>query len=136
LRLLVLDGSRVLRQVVERLVSSEVEVESADTFDEAYDVLCGRPPDAAIVTLGPSELPWRKIQRCCFEHQPPIPVLFESCVFHDAEEAGLDDLDDLGAFLTKPYHTAELKGAIDGILRIAERTRPSAPPSRDETPTL
>ena len=130
MRLLILDGSRVLRQVVERLVSSDVEIECAGTFAEAYRVLRAQPPDAVIATLGPSELPWPELQRHCFQHQPPIPVLFESCVFHDAADAGLDDLGGLGVFLTKPYHAAELKAAIDRMLRIASRQRPSAAPTR------
>ena len=119
LRLLVLDGSLVLRHVVERLVPADVEVESADTFEQAYSVLCAHPPDAVIVNLGPSPLPWRELQSCCHEHEPPIPVLFESCVFATAEEAGLDEVSGIGSFLSKPYHTDQLRSEIDRLVTLA-----------------
>jgi DNA-binding response OmpR family regulator len=125
-RLLVLDGSLVLRHVVARLVPSDVAVESAATFDEAWRVLTQRPPDALIVTLGPSDLPWRRIQRRCHESDPPIPVLFESCVHPTPEEAGLDAIDGLSSFLGKPYPASQLRSEIDRLLRLAE-TRALAP---------
>jgi DNA-binding response OmpR family regulator len=119
LRLLVLDGSSLLRDLVARLVSGDVEIESAETFAEADRILEGRPPHAVVVNLGPSDLPWREIQRRCQSHDPPIPVLFESCVFESVEEAGLRELNGFSSFITKPYHAEELKTQIDRLLRIA-----------------
>jgi len=135
LRLLVLDGSLLLRSVVERLVPADVDVESADSFEKAYSVLCAQPPDAVIVNLGPSALPWREIQACCLEHQPPIPVLFESCVYKSAEEAGLDAVRGPCSFLSKPYHTVQLSTEIDRLLSLARSSDPSGAAQPDEPPT-
>ena len=118
LRLLVLDGSLVLRHLVERLVPADVEVESADTFEQANSVLCGHPPDAVIVNLGPSPLPWREIQSCCQEHEPPIPVLFESCVYATPEEAGLDEINGTASFLSKPYPMEKLRAEIERLVNL------------------
>lgn len=135
MRLLVLDGSRILRRVVERIVSAEVEIESAETFDDAHREICDHPPDAVIVNLGPSDLPWHEIQRCCHEHNPPIPVLFESCVCRTPQEAGLEELDPYSAFLPKPYHAQELRDHIERLLRLASGEK--ADPAVDSTrPTV
>ncbi len=127
MRLLVLDGSTVLRRVVERLAPAGVQVESADTFETAYATLRERPPDALIVTLGPSDLPWSEIQRCCLEHEPPIPALFESCVWQDPEEAGLSEISSSSSFLRKPYSTEELRAEIDRLLAVAASSRQAHP---------
>ncbi len=119
-RLLVLDGSRVLPAVVARLVPSGVEVESARSFREASRRLRERPPEALIVNVGPSPLPWRQLQELCASHRPPIPVLYESCVYHDPVEAGLGQLSPCGHFLEKPYSIDQLRREIDWLVDQAE----------------
>lgn len=123
MRLLVLDGSLVLRLLVERIVPADVEVESASSFEQACETLDAHPPDAVIVNLGPSELPWARIQRQCHEHDPPIPILFESCIFATPDEAGLDEVSDYGAFIRKPYHKEQLVAEIDRLMRLAQEAR-------------
>jgi DNA-binding response OmpR family regulator len=114
------------------MVAADVEIDSATTFDEAHRELCEHPPDALIVNLGPSELPWRELQRRCREHVPPIPVLFESCVLRSPQEAGLEELDAYSAFLRKPYHAQELRIHIERLLRLAsgEETGVAAEPAK------
>lgn len=121
MRLLVLDGSRVLHSLVRRLAPPEVEVVSALTFAEAVASFERNPPDAAIVNLTPSELPWRHLKSLCQTHEPPIPVLFESCVYSSPDEAGLGCLDRSATFLTKPYRLADLRCEIERLLRLAGR---------------
>jgi DNA-binding response OmpR family regulator len=120
LRLLVLDGSRVLPAVVARLVREDVEVESARTFAEASRQLREHTPEALIVNVGPSALPWQKLHEFCTRHQPPIPVLYESCVYHNATEAGLGRLSPWGHFLQKPYSIAQLRSEVDWLVHQAE----------------
>ena len=114
-RLLVLDGSRLLPWLVRRLSPAEVEVELARSSDEALRMLRDDPPDAAIVNVDPGGPPWREIGRRCAERRPPIPVLFESNVFHDAAEAGIDPGATV-AFLGSPAHAAELRGALARLI--------------------
>lgn len=127
MRLLVLDGSRVLHSLIRRLTPLEVEVESALTFEEAVECLENDPPDAAIVNLTPSPLPWRQLKVLCQVHEPQIPVLFESCVFGSADDAGLGRIGPSASFLTKPYSVTELSSQIERLLSLAGR-EPMAPP--------
>jgi len=119
MRLLILDGSRVLHSLIRRLAPAEVEIEGALTFEEAAASFRDDPPDAAIVNLTASDLPWRELKRLCQVHEPPIPVLFESCVYASSDEAGLGSLDESAGFLAKPYHLADLQNAIERLLLLA-----------------
>lgn len=119
MRLLVLDGSRVLPAVVARLVPEGVQVESARTFAEASRKLREQPPEALIVNVSPSDLPWHKLQEFCRHHKPTIPVLYESCVYHDAAEAGLGQLSPCGHFLEKPYSISQLRSEVEWLVREA-----------------
>jgi DNA-binding NtrC family response regulator len=117
--ILVLDGSRVLLTLVKRLAPPGVEVEFAATFDEALKRLALRPPQALIVDLTPADLPWAELHRLCSKYDPPIPVLYESCIYHNLVEAGLPDLDGTGHFLEKPYSVEQLGREIEHLVRTA-----------------
>lgn len=119
MRLLVLDGSRMLPSLVRRLVPPGVTVESAASFAEARERLARRPPQALIVNLTPVELPWRELQRLCEEHIPPIPVLYESCVHASPREVGLESPNGSWRFLSKPYPLASLEAEIARLLEAA-----------------
>ena len=119
MHLLVLDGSRVLLSLVRRLAPAGVEVESVATFDDALKRLALRPPQALIVNLTPSDLPWDELQRLCEKHKPPIPVLYESCVHRSPLDAGLRVLNGSGSFLEKPYSLAELRQEIERLVETA-----------------
>jgi DNA-binding NtrC family response regulator len=121
--LLVLDGSRVLPSLVKRLAPEGVRVESAATFDDALKALALRPPQAMIVNLTPADLPWGKLQRLCERHSPPIPVLYESCVYRSPLEAGLDSPEGAGRFLEKPFSLEEFRSEIEHLVdSAAERS--------------
>ena len=133
MHLLVLDGSTVLPALVRRLAPPGVDVECAATFEEARLRLTERPPEAMIVNLTPAELPWWELQILCQEHCPPIPVLFESCVHHSPDEAGLESLSSSGRFLEKPYSLPQLRAEIERLVEVAtgpDRSPDSTPPSR------
>ena len=119
MHLLVLDGSLVLPSLVRRLAPDGVDVESAATFDEARLRLQQSPPHALIVNLTPARLPWQELQNLCQDHSPPIPVLYESCVHHSPEEAGLTSLNYSGHFLKKPYSLEDLRGEIQRLVKDA-----------------
>jgi DNA-binding response OmpR family regulator len=123
MRLLVLDESRVLVSVVKRVAPPGVEVETANSFDAAWELLHKRSPDALIATLGPTELPWDTLKDYCESHEPKIPVLFESCVHSTPAEAGLGPLEKGAEFVRKPYPLEELKAQIDRLVRTALETR-------------
>lgn len=117
MRLLILDGSRILSSLVERLTPEGVEIVEVSTFDEAVKSLHSNPPDAVIANVGPTALPWREFKEYCVNHRPRIPILFESCVFTDAVDAGIGGLDYSTSFLTKPYALSDLRRQLEKLLR-------------------
>jgi DNA-binding NtrC family response regulator len=128
-RLLVLDGSRLLQTVVRHLAPTDVEVEEALSFDQAVSRLRADPPDALIVNVIPVDLNWHDLKSFCESHSPRIPVLFESCVYRSPEEAGLGALDDTASFLTKPYHVETLREEIDRLVASARSLSHSSAPT-------
>lgn len=130
MRLLVLDGSKLLPWTVRRLVPADVEIEIAASSVDALRVLRDHPPDAAIVNVDPGGPPWQEIGRLCLERRPPIPVLFESNVFRSASEACVE-LRRGVAFLPSSARTPELRGALDRLLAVREA--PALP--AEESPT-
>lgn len=119
MRLLVLDGSRILTSLVRRLTLQPVEIEEARTFDDAMARLRSSPPDAVIVNVTPADLPWQELKRFCQRHDPKIPVIFESCVYETPLDAGLGGLNHSAVFLHKPYDLEtlrmELARLVDGF---------------------
>ena len=115
-RLLVLDGSRVLHILVVRLAPPDVEVETVQSFQDALTILRYWPPDGVIVNVAPTPLAWREIKRVCHRHDPPIPVLFESCVYKTPQEAGIGELGSESTFLTKPYPLERLREEITRLV--------------------
>ena len=109
----------MLPALIERLAPPGVEVEIASTYDEAKCTICGRPPSAVIVNLGPADLPWHELHECCRTQSPPIPVLYESCIYHSPDEVGIGCLDEDCTFLTKPYSVAELRIQLERLLKQA-----------------
>ena len=120
MRLLVLSGSHVLSAVIARLVPEGVEVEEARTLADASRRLREHPPEALIVNLRPASAPWEELRDLCERHDPPIPVLYESCVFHDPAEAGLGTLSSCGHFLEKPYTIKQLRAEVEWLVREAK----------------
>jgi DNA-binding NtrC family response regulator len=120
MRLLILDGSRILASLVRRLVPEEIEIEEVATFDEAMTCLREDPPDAVIADLGRADLPWGQLKSYCQEHRPKIPVLFESAIYGTSEEAGIGNLNHSASFLIKPSHLVDLKTQIQ---RLVEKVR-------------
>ena len=116
MRLLILDGSRILTSLVERLTPEGVEIEEVATFDAAVASLHENPPDAVIANLGPAALPWREFKIYCRNHRPRIPILFESCVYSSADEAGIGGLNHSAAFLAKPYGLDDLRLQLERLL--------------------
>lgn len=125
MRLLVLNESHVLVSVVRRLAPPDVEIEEAPSFEAAWDLLHRRAPDALIANVGPNQFFWDSVRDYCQTHEPPIPVLFESCVHNTAQEAGLGPLGEEAAFIHKPYPLEDLKAQIDRLVRTALETRPA-----------
>jgi DNA-binding NtrC family response regulator len=122
MRLLVLDGSLVLQSLVRRLSPVGLQVEEATDFERAIAILASDPPDAMIVNIGPVDLPWRRLQAFCQQHTPKIPVLYESCVYQNADEAGLDSLNHSAYFLRKPYSLDQLRTEIARLVNSAGET--------------
>lgn len=123
MRLLVLDESRILAWLVERLAPPGTEVVGLVRFEEACRALAENPPDAAIVSMTRARLPWREFQKRCASLKPPVPVLFESSVFLSAEEAGLEAETCHTHFLPKPAPIADFEAAVAGLLDAAMEGR-------------
>lgn len=121
MRLLVLDGSRVLPTLVRRMVPRGTEIIEAVSFDTAFAQLRVDPPDAVIVNVAPVDLPWQELKSYCQEHRPKIPVLFESCVYRGPAEAGLDELNHSSWFLPKPYSMDDLRMALRLLVMWVEK---------------
>lgn len=128
MRLLVVDQSLILQWLVQHEFPDGLEVASARSLQEAEQLLAFNPPDAAIVSLPPAQLPWREFQRRCATHVPPIPVLYESCVGADAEALGFAPDDGYAAFLSKPAARTELRLALEMLLAVSRNgTEPESP---------
>lgn len=125
MRLLVLDENQLLAWMVERLAPSGTLVTGLTSFDEACELLLKGPPDAAVVSLTSAHVPWREIARLCAAARPRVPVLWESCVFGSAEEAGLDPAEGDVRFLRTPASRTVLKEAVERLLDDAREARTS-----------
>jgi len=123
LRLLVVDSNQLLGWQLRHELPPEIELEVVGDFSAAERHLREAAPDAAVVSLPPAELPWRLFQRLCAAHRPPVPVLYESCLFASAEAAGLDSEDGYAAFLPKPATRSALSRALAELLSAAGAAR-------------
>lgn len=112
LRFLVLDQSGILPWLVRHDAPAGVEVQGVSSFEEAERVVRESPPDAAVVSLPPAHLPWRAFQHLCATRRPAIPVLYESCLYGSADEAGIDSGDGDVLFLPKPAPREALAKAL------------------------
>ena len=123
MRLLVLDQSRILQWLVLHEFPEGLEVLAVQSFDDAERLLAEDPPDAAVVSLPPAQLPWRDFQHLCARRDPPIPVLYESCLHSDGADVGLDPTDGYAVFLRKPAPRSDLRAALEALLAEARRAR-------------
>lgn len=126
MRLLIIDESGVLPWVIQRLVPLGVDIEWVTSYRQAEQALRAHPPDAAIVSLTPARLPWRSFQSLCATQAPPVPVLYESCVYASPDEAGLTPVEGYAAFLKKPAPKADLQFALERLVDESLRLRESA----------
>jgi len=123
LRVFVLDESQLLAWMVGRLSPPGTEVVGLTSFDDARRALLENPPDAAVVSLTSRHLPWREFRQLCADCRPPVPILYESCVFSSAEEAGVESDSGHTRFLTAPASRTNLKEALEQLLDDARRAR-------------
>lgn len=130
MRVLVLDQSQILPWIVRHDLEAlpDLEVEAVHSLREAEAILFNHPPDAAVVSVPPAQLDWRKFQHLCAKHDPPIPVLYESCVHAGAGDAGLEPLEGYACFLPKPAPSAVLHAALVRLLAEARRPSGRRPP--------
>ena len=96
---------------------------SLTSFEEARRLVEENPPDAAVVSIPPARLAWRDFQRICATRRPPVPVLYESCVFASAVEAGLEQVEGPAMFLRKPIPRSEFASALEALLARAREGR-------------
>jgi DNA-binding response OmpR family regulator len=125
-RVLVLDDSPLLAWTVERLCPFGTEVSSARSFEEARRLLELTPLDAAVVSVPPATLPWSDFQRLCASREPPVPVLYLSCLFESTAEAGFGGAAGRPEFLMKPVGRADLEAALGRLLDTARQSRSRA----------
>jgi DNA-binding NtrC family response regulator len=127
-RLLVVDSNALLGWQLRHQLAPEVEVELVGDFDSAERRVLEHPPDAAVVSLPPADLPWREFQHLCATRNPPVPVLYESCVHRCPGAAGIDVRDGYAAFLPKPASRQELAAALAALLAESRAGRRKPPP--------
>jgi len=125
-RLLVLDDNPLLEWTVVRLCPPGTELAIARSFEEARRLVLEAPPDAAVVSVPPADLPWSEFQRLCSTRCPPVPVLYLSCLFGSTAEAGFDEAAGQPEFLRKPVGRADLEAAL-GRLLVAARSAHDGP---------
>jgi len=130
-RLLVLDQSKLLPWIVQHDLAAEpgLEVEAVACLHEAEEIVRRRPPDAAVVSLPPAHLDWREFQHLCAVAEPPVPVLYESCVHAGARDAGLEPIEGFALFLPKPAPSVELHQALLRLVAEARRLHGGERPS-------
>ena len=129
MRLLVIDQSRILPWVLSHEFPDRgLEIECVQSLCGAQALLADGAIDAALVSVPPADLPLAEFQRSCAHHEPPIPVLYESCVAERPAELGLDGEDGYAAILRKPATRAELRAAVEDLLARAARARAGGEP--------
>lgn len=130
MRLLVVDSNHLLGWQIRHQVPSDVALDVVSDLATAERRLRDDPPDAAVVSLPPAELPWRDFQHLCATRTPPVPVLYESCVHRCPGAAGIDADDGYAAFLAKPASREELANALEALFEACRSGR------RNTTPTI
>ena len=132
MRLLVLDQSRILPWIVEHGLAAEpdIDVEAVACLREAEEILRCRPPGAAVVSVPPAQLDWRKFQHLCALCTPPVPVLYELCAHADPCEIGLcrceggcEPIEGFAIFIAKPAPSFALRDALVRLVAEARRLR-------------
>ena len=119
MRVLVLDSSGILPWLVEHTAGKGTVVHAVKTVEEAERVVVERRPDAAVVSVPHAMLPWARFQHLCASQQPPVPVLYESCVHASAREAGIDPDDGVSFFLRAPVKHADRARALQDLLAVS-----------------
>ena len=104
---------------MEHLCPKGTEVVGFTSFDDACRAMLENPPDAVVVSITSAHLPWRAFRDVCKSQTPAVPVLYESCVFSNAEEAGLEPGETRARFLHTPAPMAEFEAGA----RFAPRRR-------------
>lgn len=127
MRLLLLDDSRVLPWLVRRMVPPGVQVQVTHSFSDALRRISEDPPEAIMVNLPLAKLPWRRFHEMCTGHQPPIPVLYESCTHSGVAEAGVSFQEGYADFLPSPWTAALLRSRIASLIDAADRARRPVP---------
>jgi hypothetical protein len=120
MRVLVLDQSGILPWLVEHASTPGTVVQAVRSVEEAERAVRERPPDAAVVSMPHAQLPWARFQHLCAVQQPPVPVLYESCIHRSVRDAGIDPDDGVALFLHTPAHRAELERALADLLELAQ----------------
>jgi hypothetical protein len=115
-RLLVLDHSGILPWLVEHAAPPGVDVEAVTSLQQAERALRDHPPDAAVVSVPHGTLPWREFQHLCATLQPPVPVLYESCIHAAADDVGIEPGEGVALFLRKPAPRGALHAALAELL--------------------
>jgi len=128
-RLLVLDQTHILPWIVERELPEwpHVEVVAMTRVEDAERLLREAPPDAAVVSLPPAEVDWRRFYALCRRRRPPVPVLFESCIERALADLGLDPGSEGVMLLQKPVPAAALREALCRLFELAGQVHGKEP---------
>ncbi|HQQ76148.1 MAG TPA: hypothetical protein PLB01_02245 [Thermoanaerobaculia bacterium] len=125
LRIFVLDESRITALMVERVAPHGTVVAAFTSLAEAACAFSAAPPDAAVVSLTGPHAPWREFRDLCASRRPLVPILYESCLYASAEEAGLEPTSRPVLFLHTPAPFAEFQRAVAELLAAAIRVKSS-----------
>lgn len=121
-RVLVVDDEEpILRVLKSALVTSGLEVMTAETAAAALQLVAQWPPDVILLDLGLPDLDGKKVIQALREWtETPVVVLsarHEENERISALDLGADD------YVTKPFHMGELQARLRTALRHAERKR-------------
>lgn len=124
MRLLVVDSSGILPWRVRHALGERHEVIATGCLEEAEQLTHSRHPDAAVVSVAHASLPWSSFHDLCTAANPPIPVLYESCLPGGLAALGIVEgtsgSSDV-ALLTKPASQCDLAKALERLLTEAAR---------------
>jgi two-component system KDP operon response regulator KdpE len=124
-RVLVVDDEQpILRVLKSTLVTSGLEVITAETAAAALQLVAQSSPDVILLDLGLPDLDGKKVIQALREWtETPVVVLsarHEENERISALDLGADD------YVTKPFHMGELQARLRTALRHAERRRRGA----------
>jgi len=117
MRIAILDASPVTAWTISRLLPAGVDYEVLPSFDAAHRVLSGCPPDAMLIGLTASRLPWHQLLELCQAHCPEVPYLMYYSLHALPQDSPVPW--DLAEAAVAPVEIGQMRSAVHDLVERA-----------------